>query len=98
MRRGEFVHIVDFAVRGAPSVEREPIPGRHALLHVFARHRGLRFDRQGAVPKALAEPVWAEEAAPEPGSDRCDGRILLRKLHRALKRAPAWRGEIADRG
>ncbi len=37
MRRGELVHVEDFAIRAAPVVIRRPVPARHAGL----REQGL---------------------------------------------------------
>src|SRR6266851_4232018 len=44
VRRGEFVHVVDLAVRSVPPVKRYAIPGSVALLRVTGRSRcGSRF-------------------------------------------------------
>ncbi len=43
VRRRQFVHVVDFAIRGAPPVEGHPVPGGVALFDVARRRRALRW-------------------------------------------------------
>src|SRR6266404_1650835 len=48
MRRRQFVHVVDFAVRSAPPVKRYPVPRRDPLFGIGSQRRIRRRSRTAA--------------------------------------------------